>query len=133
MSSRAEEQKTDVGATLRRPDGFGAAPAPAAPVGFGRRAVPIPSTTNGMAPLTVANDRAARADDSIELSFAAEQNVETHPIASDAASELTSELTRAHRPAAGELRRGRGVQQEAVLCALGARRLPRSRRSAKCW
>ena len=117
MSSRAEEQKTDVGATLRRPDGFGSAPAPAAPVGFGRRAVPIPSTTNGMAPLTVANDRAARADDSIELSFAAEQNVETRPIASDAASELTHDLIDWLQ---GELRRGRDVQQEAVLCALGA-------------
>jgi hypothetical protein len=104
LGSRAEEQNTSVGASLRRPDGFGAAPAPVAPVGFGRRAVPIPSTTSG-----------------IELSFASEQSVETTPVASDAGSEFTSELTHDLIDwLQGELRRGRDVQQEAVLCALGA-------------
>ena len=127
MGSRAEEQNTGGGATLRRSDGFGPAPAPVAPGGFGRRAVPIPSTTNGMPPReaandrSVANDRAARADDGIEPSFAFEQSVETRPSASDAASELTSELTHDLIDwLQGELRRGRDTQQEAVLCALGA-------------
>jgi hypothetical protein len=127
LSSRAEEQKKGVGVALRRPDGF-VAPA-AAPGfsnagvssgGFGRRATPIPSTTNGMPPLTVANDRAAPADDGIELSFAAEQSVEareTHAVASDESDALTSELVDWLQL---ELRRGRDVQQEAVLCALGA-------------
>ena len=116
MGSRAEEQNTGVGASLRRSDGFAAAPPAAAPVGFGRRATPIPSTTNGMPPRSVANDRAARADDGIELSFAAEQTVETRaaPHESDAlADELVDWLQL-------ELRRGRDVQPEAVLCALGA-------------
>jgi hypothetical protein len=117
LGSRAEEQNTGDGAILRRPDGFGPAPAPG---GFGRRAVPIPSTTNGMPPLSVANDRAARADDGIEPSFAFEQSVETRPT-SDAASEFTSELTHDLIDwLQGELRRGRDTQQEAVLCALGA-------------
>ena len=127
MGSRAEEQNTSVGASVRRPDGFGAAPAPVAPVGFGRRAVPIPSTTNGMPAReaandrSVANDRAARVDDGIELSFASEQSVETTPVASDPGSEFTSELTHDLIDwLQGELRRGRDVQQEAVLCALGA-------------
>ena len=127
MSSRAEEQDKGVGAALRRPGGFGAPPAPAAALGassggFGRRATPIPSTTNGMPPLTVANDRAAPADDGIELSFAAEESVEagaaeTSIAASDESDPLTSELVDWLQL---ELRRGRDVQQEAVLCALGA-------------
>jgi hypothetical protein len=130
LSSRAEEQEKGVGAALRRSDGFGAPPAPAAAPGFsnggvssggfGRRATPIPSTTNGMPPLTVANDRAAPADDGIELSFAAEQSIEareTHTAASDESDALTRELIDWLQ---FELRRGRDVQQEAVLCALGA-------------
>ena len=127
MSSRAEEQDKGVGAALRRSDGFGAPPAPAAAPGvssggFGRRATPIPSTTNGMPPLTVANDRAAPADDGIELSFAAEESVETRAaetrtVASDESDPLTGELVDWLQ---FELRRGRDVQQEAVLCALGA-------------
>ena len=129
MSSRAEEQDKGVGVAMRRPDRFGAPLAPAAaPVvpggGFGRRATPIPSTTNGMPPLTVANDRAARADDGIELSFAAEVSVETRAPESDALTRVSD----ASDPLAGELidwlqselRRGRDIQQEAVLCALGA-------------
>jgi len=120
LVSRAEEQNTGVGATVRRPDGFGAAPVAAG--GFGRRAVPIPSTTNGVAPRAVANDRAVRADDSIELSFAAERSAAAPTPASDtAASDSSSELTRDLIDwLQGELRRGRDVQQEAVLCALGA-------------
>src|SRR5688572_19728943 len=73
-----------------------------------------------MPPLTVANDRAAPADDGIELSFAAEQSIEareTHTAASDESDALTSELIDWLQ---FELRRGRDVQQEAVLCALGA-------------
>jgi hypothetical protein len=125
LSSRAEEQEKGVGAALRHADslgGFGARPAPAAAPGvsgggFGRRATPIPSTTNGMPPLTVANDRAAPAADGIELSFAAEQSVETRAVASDESDPLTGELVDWLQ---FELRRGRDVQQEAVLCALGA-------------
>jgi hypothetical protein len=123
LGSRAEEQKTGVGASLRRSDGFGAAVAPAAAGGFGRRATPIPSTTNGMPrsaaanDLSVANDRAARADDGIELSFASEQPVESGAAASHERDALTGELVDWLQ---GELRRGRDVQQEAVLCALGA-------------
>jgi hypothetical protein len=125
LGSRAEEQSNVGGASLRRADGFGAAPAQApAGGGFGRRATPIPSTTNGMPPLSVANDRAARADDGIELSFAAEQSVETPAaasetptVASDASDALSSELVDWLQ---FELRRGRDVQHEAVLCALGA-------------
>jgi hypothetical protein len=127
VGSRAEEQSNVGGASLRRGDGFGAAPAHATAGGFGRRATPIPSTTSGMPPRTVANDRAARADDSIELSFAAEQSVGTHSVASDesealapesdASDPLTSELVDWLQ---FELRRGRDIQQEAVLCALGA-------------
>ena len=133
MSSRAEEQDKGVGAALRRPDGFGAPPAPAAVPGvlatgpgvsnggFGRRATPIPSTTNGMPPRAAANDRTAPADDGIELSFAAEESVEpaaeTSIAASDESDPLTSELVDWLQL---ELRRGRDVQQEAVLCALGA-------------
>jgi hypothetical protein len=131
LSGRAEEQEKGVGAVLRRADGFGAPPASAAAPGvsnggFGRRATPIPSTTNGMPPRaaandgTVANDRAAPADDGIELSFAAEQSVEateTRTVASDESDPLTSELVDWLQ---FELRRGRDIQQEAVLCALGA-------------
>ena len=127
MGSRAEEQKTGVGASLRRSDGFGVAPSAAAPVGFGRRATPIPSTTNGMPPRSVANDRAARADDGIELSFASEQNVESRTAAAHESDALTG-ASDASDALAGELvdwlqfelRRGRDIQQEAVLCALGA-------------
>ena len=140
MSSRAEEQDKGVGAALRRPDGFGAPPAPAAALGassggFGRRATPIPATTNGMPPLTVANDRTAPADDGIELSFAAEQSVETRAAetrtaASDESDPLAGELVDWLQL---ELRRGRDIEQEAVPCALGAlaRLTPRSRRSAR--
>ena len=116
MASRAEEQETGVGASVRRGDGVAAAPAP---VGFGRRATPIPATTNGSAPLSVANDHAARPNnnsiDSIELSFAAEQRVEAP--AADLGNELTRELIDWLQE---DLRRGRDVQHEAVLCALGA-------------
>jgi hypothetical protein len=116
LSSRAEEQQKGVGATLRRSDGFGAKPAPATAPGvssggFGRRATPIPSTTNGIPPLTVANDRAAPADDGIELSFAAEQSIEaseTHTAASDESDALTSELIDWLQ---FELRRGRDVRR----------------------
>ena len=116
MASRAEEQKSGVGAAVRRPDGFGAAPAPVAAGGFGRRATPIPSTTNGVAPLSVANDRAAHAADSIELSFAADESVEPSAVA-DTGGAFARELVDWLQD---ELRRGRDLQQESVLCALGA-------------
>jgi len=117
LASRAEEQSRIGSASLRRGDGFGAAPASA---GFGRRANPIPSTTNGIAPLSVANDRAAPADDGIELSFAAEPSVAPRSSAADAIgvdNGLAQELIDWLR---FELRRGREVRPEAVLCALGA-------------
>lgn len=66
---------------------------------------------------SVANDRAARADDGIELSFASEQSVESRAAASHESDALTGELVDWLQ---FELRRGRDVQQEAVLCALGA-------------
>lgn len=122
MGSRAEEQETGVGAGLRRPDGFAAAPAPVASGGFGRRAVPIPPTTNGTLttngtpPTAAANDRAARADDGIELSFASPERSAEVP-ASEAGGALARELADWLQ---GELRRGRDLQQESVLCALGA-------------
>jgi hypothetical protein len=116
LASRAEEQSKLVDAPSRRAEGF--APA-VAPGGFGRRASPIPSTTNGAAPLSVANDRAARVDDGIELTFASERAVESRAAASDTASdsELTRELIDWLQ---FELRRGREVQPEAMLCAFGA-------------
>jgi hypothetical protein len=110
LGSRAEEQSDVGGAPLRRPDGFAAAPAPASG-GFGRRATPIPSTTYGMPPRTVANDRAARADG------AAEQSLEPSDVASDLSEALAGELVDWLQ---FELRRGRDIQHEAVLCALGA-------------
>jgi hypothetical protein len=117
LASRAEEQSKVAGAPVRRAEGFAAATAPVAPGGFGRRANPIPSTTNGAVPLSVANDRAARADESIELTFAAERAVESRAPSSDGDSELTHELIDWLQ---FELRRGREVQPEALLCAFGA-------------
>jgi hypothetical protein len=65
----------------------------------------------------VANDRAAGADDTIELSFAAEESAAPRAGRADTDSELTSDLVTWLQ---GELRRGRDIQHEAVLCALGA-------------
>jgi len=64
-----------------------------------------------MPPRTVANDRAARADD------AAEQSLEPSDVASDLSEAVAGELVDWLR---FELRRGREIQHEAVLCALGA-------------
>jgi hypothetical protein len=125
LGSRAEEQQKRIGASLRRPDGFGsgygAAPSPVAS-GFGRRATPIPSTTDGMAPRAAANDQSAandrpRADHKVEPSVAADESVEPRAAASDADGELANDLIDWLQV---ELRRGRDIQQEAVLCALGA-------------
>ena len=64
-----------------------------------------------MPPRTVANDRAARADD------AAEQSLEPSDVASDLSEAVAGELVDWLQ---FELRRGRDIQHEAVLCALGA-------------
>jgi hypothetical protein len=111
VGSRAEEQSGVGGGALRRPEGF----APPAAGGFGRRATPIPATTNGSAPLSVANDRAAH-DDGIQLSFIAEESAA--PVRSpDESDSFAREFVEWLQV---ELRRGRDLQNEAVLCALGA-------------
>jgi hypothetical protein len=121
LASRAEERSKVADAPVRRAEGFAVASAPVAAGGFGRRANPIPSTTNGAVPLSVANDRAARAEESIELTFAAERAVESRGAGSGDAGHRDSELT--HELIDWlqfELRRGREVQPEAMLCAFGA-------------
>jgi hypothetical protein len=122
LSGRAEEQNKAGAAPLRRSDGFGAdAPAPA---GFGRRKTPIPETTDGSAPSRAANDHGANdrngsgrgAARPFDLQPAHDDAGRAHavPVAGDdLANTLLAWL-------AGELRRGKQVQQESVLCALGA-------------
>ena len=84
------------------------------------RPSPRPPTACRPSPWRTIAPRAA--DDGIELSFAAEQSVETRAAetsvaGSDESDPLASELVDWLQL---ELRRGRDIQQEAVLCALGA-------------
>jgi len=128
LSGQAEEQNKTGAASLRRQSGFDAEPSQApssssAGSGFGRRKTPIPETTDGLPPRAAANDRGARnADAAIELgrSFglqaAHDEASERHavPVAIDDVSHgLLAWLQ-------DELRSGRKIQHESVLCALGA-------------
>lgn len=126
LSGRAEEQEKGSGASLRRSTGFDAEPSPVpSSGGFGRRQTPIPETTDGTAPRVVANDRSARdSSTEVELSFgwqpATTQNKadskHTVPIAIAIDGLSESLLTWLM----SELRVRKEVQQESVLCALGA-------------
>src|SRR5262245_58028652 len=61
LSSTAEDRARIGADELPRVRGFGAAPqTPAQSAGFGRRKTPIPETTDGRAPSSVANDRGAQ-------------------------------------------------------------------------
>ncbi|HEX6119283.1 MAG TPA: hypothetical protein VFZ03_07490 [Dongiaceae bacterium] len=120
LSGRAEERDKAGAAPLRRPDGFGADAL--APGGFGRRKTPIPETTDGAAPSRVANDHDVNdrngrgAVQPVGLRPAQDDANEARaaPVAGDdLANTLVAWLS-------GELRRGKQVQQESVLCALGA-------------
>jgi hypothetical protein len=107
LGSRAEEQDTGRAASLRRSDGFGAGEAaPPGAAGFGRRKTPIPETTDGMPPRSAANDHAAR-DDRDDAGASA--GASSHDLSGEFVAWLRTEL-----------RQGREVQHEAVLCALGA-------------
>jgi hypothetical protein len=119
LSGRAEERDKAGAASLRRPNGFGSEAPPAAPsAGFGRRKTPIPETTDGMAPNRVANDRVANdrgAGRPLDLQPAHDDAGKPHAVPAD--EDLSGTLL---AWLSGELRRGREVQQESVLCALGA-------------
>jgi hypothetical protein len=125
LSSTADDRAKDGAGGLARVRGFGAAPqTPAQSAGFGRRKTPIPETTDGRAPSSVANDRgtqepAPRGALGGYQPFSlqsADDTARAHavPLAADEmASQLLAWLS-------SELRSGRQVQHEAVLCALGA-------------
>jgi hypothetical protein len=129
LSSRAEERDKSGAASERRPDGFGAAQNPApATGGFGRRQTPIPATTDGRPPRDAANDWAAndrderRDEDDLELQqsfdlLAARDDASERHAVPVARGDLSKDLLDWLQ---GELRRGRDIQHEAVLCALGA-------------
>jgi len=102
---------------VRRPSGFGAEPSSvASPAGFGRRKTPIPETTDGAAPPLVANDHHDRAQPSFGPQAASGDEGMAHAV--PAASQELSRMLIAWLQT--ELRNGRQVQPEAVLCALGA-------------
>ncbi len=102
---------------------FGAAPQAPAAGGFGRRKTPIPETTDGRAPSSVANDRGVQAPPaplggyepySLQSAHDAKGRAHAVPVAADEiANQLVAWLT-------DELRSRRQVSHEAVLCALGA-------------
>jgi hypothetical protein len=153
LGSQAEEQNKGGAASLRRPNGFGAEPSQAAVPGtlgggFGRRKTPIPSTTDGMPPRMVANDRAMNdrptndrmtndrmtndrtandqgarsADAEIELgrSFGL-QAAHDEDGGQHAAAVAIDDLSNGLLAwLRAELRSGREARHEAVLCALGA-------------
>ena len=112
LSDRAEEQEKAGAAPLRRSNGFGAEPVPA-PGGFGRRKTPIPETTDGMPPSLVANDRG---NGRFNLQPAHDEDNGMHALVGtidDLSNGLIAWLS-------DELRVGKRVQPESVLCALGA-------------
>lgn len=117
LSGRAEEQdKADV-ASVRRPHEFGAEPSlVASPGGFGRRKTPIPETTDGVAPSLVANDRHDRSQPSFGPEAVPGDEDPAHAVPA-ASQDLSRSLIAWLQT---ELRNGRQVQHEAVLCALGA-------------
>jgi len=109
LDNRADDQEKAGAAAMQQPGGFGGEPAQGASVGgFGRRKTPIAETTDGVAPSVVANDREARPD-KLAIAAGAEDAVPS----TDLARELATWLSH-------DLRRGKQVQHEAVLCALGA-------------
>jgi hypothetical protein len=127
LSGQAEEREKNGAAAERRAGGFDAAPAQAAPGGFGRRKTPIAGSTDGMPPRAAANDREPRAseptaDGEVELgrsfgqraAHGAAREPRAEPLAID---DLSGGLLTWLQD---ELRHGREIQQEAVLCALGA-------------
>jgi hypothetical protein len=131
LSSQAEEQNKTGAASVRRQNGF-AEPSQAAPSGnvggstaggFGRRKTPIPETTDGLPPRMAANDQAANdrgardGESEPGKSFGAhDETAERHttPVTTD---ELSNGLLAWLQD---ELRSGKAIQHEAVLCALGA-------------
>jgi hypothetical protein len=126
LGNTAEEQEKAGAASLRRRTGFGAEPSPPAPSsGFGRRQTPIPETTDGAPPRSVANDRGfhdgrAHANTEFEQSFslqpAHDEADQAHAVpvaADDLSGDLLAWLS-------GELRSGKQARPESVLCALGA-------------
>jgi hypothetical protein len=112
LNGQAEEQEKSGTVAQRRATGFGAPSTQptAATGGFGRRQTPIASTTDGVPRRGVANDvedfalRAAH-------DMAGEHAVPT------AMDDLSDDLLDWLKD---ELRRGKSIQSEAVLCALGA-------------
>ena len=119
LGNRAEEQDKAGAASLRRSDGFGAEPAAAtSPGGFGRRKTPIPETTDGLPPIVVANDRGTQDHGSSAVGgHAVPGDAGAGRAATAASDDLESAIVAwlSH-----DLRRGKQVQYEAVLCALGA-------------
>lgn len=123
LSGHAEEQDSDGDASRRRVGGFGAAPSLASTSGFGRRVTPISETADRLAPRPANDDRGARMREvevelgkSFGLQSAREAGSEQHaaPVALDEMSKgLLAWLQ-------DELRHRKAIQQEAVLCALGA-------------
>ncbi len=130
LSGQAEERDKSGAASLRRQTGFGAAPSPAAPSGgFGRRQAPIiPASTDGTPPRAAANDRTpdnSGAEVELGQSFgvhgagAHAAPHEANPgraipvVIDDVSKGLLIWLT-------DELRSGKSIQPETVLCALGA-------------
>ncbi|MGH6891795.1 MAG: hypothetical protein ACREEP_06015 [Dongiaceae bacterium] len=120
LGKSAEDHAKERAASSRRASGFDAEPAPAAPsAGFGRRQTPLPETTNGAAPNSVANDRGNRAGPGSHRPLgwrgadAGRGHADAPPLAEDMPGKLVAWLS-------DELRSGRQVSYEAVLCALGA-------------
>jgi hypothetical protein len=124
LSNTAEEQKKAGAASLRRPNGFGAEPSPAASSGgFGRRKIPIPETTDGAPPRAVANDRGSHADAELGKPFGLQpaHDEAGHDEAGHAVAIAIDDLSGGLLDwLSGELRSGKQVQPESVLCALGA-------------
>lgn len=119
QSGQADEQNKGGAMPVQRASGFGAEPMPAtAPGGFGRRKTPIPETTDGIAPQSVANDRSARDEQPQSSSSRAVHDDpgerKAAPVSHDDGSGALIHWLQ------GELRDGRRIQHEAVLCALGA-------------
>jgi hypothetical protein len=128
LSSQAEEQNKTGAAALRRQNGFGAEPSQAASAGssaggFGRRKTPIPETTDGLPPRMAANDQAANDRSARDGEIGPGKSFGTHdetaerhttPVTTD---ELSNGLLAWLQD---ELRNGKAIQHETVLCALGA-------------
>jgi len=134
LSGQAEERDKSGAASMRRPAGFGAEPSQAAPSGgFGRRKTPIPETTDGMPPRAAANDRAA--DDRAANDRTSNESGAEVELGQSFGSHAAPDEANPGRPIPvviddvsrglltwlmDELRSGKDVQPETVLCALGA-------------